>query len=142
MGARWSARSRASSSNAAAEAVRALALVHAEFWNSPKLDALTWMPTAIDPIMLAAGAEYRRAWSRRSWSSSPATCPTAACALGQQVGASYEELATIGIRVDAPITVCHGDFRADNLMFDDSVTGRDHVGILDWQIAIRGPRHR
>jgi aminoglycoside phosphotransferase (APT) family kinase protein len=38
----------------------------------------------------------------------------------------------------APQTVAHGDFRADNLMFDDTTTGRDHVGILDWQIAYRG----
>ncbi len=36
-----------------------------------------------------------------------------------------------------PITLCHGDFRADNLMFDDPSTGGEHVGILDWQIAYR-----
>ncbi len=38
----------------AAEAVRALALVHAEWWQSPKLETLTWMPRTIDPVMMSA----------------------------------------------------------------------------------------
>jgi hypothetical protein len=46
----------------AAEAVKALALVHAEWWMSPKLESLTWMPRAIDPGIISAGAEYRRVW--------------------------------------------------------------------------------
>ena len=46
----------------AAEAVKALALVHAEWWQSPKLETLTWMPRTIDPVMLSGGSEYRRVW--------------------------------------------------------------------------------
>jgi hypothetical protein len=120
----------------AAEAVRALALVHAEFWNSPRLDALTWMPRGIDPIMVSAGAEYRKAWGHFLELFS-GDLPDGSTALGDLVGANYE--AEIVRSFDsAPQTVAHGDFRADNLMFDDSCAGRDHVGILDWQIVYRG----
>jgi aminoglycoside/choline kinase family phosphotransferase len=120
----------------AAEAVRALALVHAEFWNSPKLDALTWMPSADDPINMSAGAEYRKAWGHFLELFAD-DLPGGSVALGELVGASYEAEALRSFAT-APQTVAHGDFRADNLMFDDSTAGRDHVGILDWQIAYRG----
>ena len=43
---------------------------------------------------------------------------------------------------EAPTTVCHGDFRGDNLMFDDRAHPAhpdDEVAVLDWQIAYRGP---
>lgn len=56
--------------------------------------------------------------------------------LGERIGPSWEAVQT-ALYERAPTTLCHGDFRADNLMFDDSATGREHVGILDWQIAYR-----
>ena len=39
----------------------------------------------------------------------------------------------------APTTVCHGEFRADNLMFDDRAGAAAAVAVLDWQISYRGP---
>jgi aminoglycoside/choline kinase family phosphotransferase len=35
-----------------------------------------------------------------------------------------------------PDTFCHGDYRLDNLFFDDT---RDEVVMLDWQLPTRGP---
>lgn len=120
----------------AIEAVRALALVHAEYWQSPALDALTWMPRSVDPHIISAGQQYRLAWDRFVEVFGDAM-PDGAIALGQRVGATWEEAQTAMFE-EAPTTLCHGDFRGDNLMFDDSATGREHVGILDWQIAYRG----
>jgi hypothetical protein len=119
----------------AAEAVKALALVHAEWWMSPKLESLTWMPRAIDPGIVSAGAEYRRVWNHFVELFGD-RLPDGGVALGERVGPSWEAVQT-ALYGRAPTTLCHGDFRADNLMFDDSATGREHVGILDWQIAYR-----
>ncbi len=120
----------------ASEAVRALALVHAEYWDSPKLESLTWMPKGNDPINLAAGAEYRKAWDH-FLELFAGDLPEGSVAIGQQVGSNFEAEMIRGFESE-PMTVAHGDFRADNLMFDDSMTGSEHVGILDWQIAYRG----
>ena len=119
----------------AAEAVKALALVHAEWWDSPKLESLTWMPRAIDPGIISAGAEYRRVWDHFVELLGD-RLPDGAVELGEKVGPSWEVVQT-EVYERAPTTLCHGDFRADNLMFDDAATGREHVGILDWQIASR-----
>ena len=119
----------------AAEAVKALALVHAEWWQSPKLESLTWMPRMIDPVMLGAGAEYRRVWDHFVELFGD-RIPDGAVALGERIGPSWEAVQT-AVYDSTPTTICHGDFRADNLMFDDAATGREHVGILDWQISFR-----
>jgi aminoglycoside phosphotransferase (APT) family kinase protein len=37
------------------------------------------------------------------------------------------------------VTVEHGDFRIDNLLFDDSAVPADRVAMLDWQISGSGP---
>jgi hypothetical protein len=119
----------------AAEAVRALALVHAEWWLSSKLETLIWMPRAVDPRIISAGGEYRRVWDRFVELFAD-RLPEGAVALGERVGPSWEAVYE-QFYAATPTTLCHGDFRADNLMFDDTATGREHVGILDWQIAYR-----
>ena len=44
--------------------------------------------------------------------------PAGAVELGERAQAVFEDLLRVGV-AEAPITVCHGDFRVDNLMFDD-----------------------
>ena len=41
--------------------------------------------------------------------------------------------------VEAPITICHGDFRVDNLLFDDRAEPAERVAVIDWQIAMQAP---
>jgi hypothetical protein len=123
-------------STRAAEAIRAIALVHARWWQSPELDALGWMPRAIDPGILAAGPQYRATWPAFVELLGDAM-PEGTIELGERVGASWEATQT-ALFEGAPVTLCHGDFRADNLMFDDDAEGRDHVGVIDWQIAYQG----
>jgi hypothetical protein len=118
------------------QAVRAIARVHAQFWDSPEIRAMDWMPRAIDPEVIGLGHPYRECW--------PAflallgdDLPDGAVALGERVGSTWETTAQQGFD-ESPVTMCHGDYRADNLMFDDTTDGADHVGVLDWQAAYRG----
>jgi hypothetical protein len=120
----------------AEEALRAIASIHAEWWASPVLDTLTWMPRSIDPVMLAAGTHYQHLGSVFSERAADVLSPEALDLVGP-IGATWVEMTTDGF-ARLPPTVVHGDFRADNLMFDDRTTGRDHVGVIDWQIAFRG----
>jgi aminoglycoside phosphotransferase (APT) family kinase protein len=120
----------------AAQALGAIAGLHAAWWNSPTLDTLGWMPYLDDPINLSAGEQYRLAWPRFVELFGDAL-PPGSIALGERIQVAFEDLMRIGTS-EAPTTVCHGDFRLDNLLFDDSI-GDDGVAVVDWQIAYRGP---
>lgn len=121
----------------AAQALGALAGLHAAWWQSPTLDSLDWMPRLNDPVNLSAGHQYRVAW--------PAfvdlvgsRLPDGAIGVGEKAQVAFEELLQIGVS-EAPSTVCHGDFRLDNLLYDDGAQGEDRLAVLDWQISYRGP---
>jgi hypothetical protein len=121
----------------ASQALAALGELHGAWWSSPALDSLTWMPRLDDPINLAAGEQYRQAWPvfvERAGE----LLPEGALALGERIGPVFEDLMRAGV-AEAPMTVCHGDYRVDNLLFDDHAPGMDRVAVLDWQISYRGP---
>ena len=119
----------------AAEAIRAIASVHAEWWDSPALDSLTWMPDGDSPELMSAGAEYRKVWPE-FLARFGDEMPDGSVQLGELIGPSFEANQA-AFNGSSPVTIAHGDFRADNLMFDDSSEGTEHVGVLDWQIAMR-----
>lgn len=121
----------------AVEALRALARLHGAWWESPLLRDLDWMPRLDAPLNLAAGQQYRDAWPLFVERIGDAI-PAEALALGERTQQVFEHILQIGI-AEAPLTVCHGDFRADNLMFDDRAGADDEVAVLDWQIAYQGP---
>lgn len=121
----------------AEEALRALARLHGTWWASSELDALEWMPRLDSPINLAAGQQYRDAWPLFVERIGDAI-PSEAIELGERTQVVFEDLLRDGT-ADAPLTICHGDFRGDNLMFDDRASGDDAVALLDWQISYRGP---
>lgn len=119
----------------AAEAIRAIASVHAEWWESPALDALTWMPDGYAPELMSAGAEYRKQWPEFLERLGD-EMPDGAVELGELIGPGFEAT-QMSFNDCNPVTIAHGDFRVDNLMFDDSSEGTEHVGVLDWQISMR-----
>lgn len=119
----------------ASQALRALAIVHAQWWESPALADVGWMPRAIDPGIISAGESYRQSWPRFVELFGDAL-PAGAVELGERVGPTWEATQQ-ALYERTPTTLCHGDFRSDNLMFDDTADGADRVGILDWQIAYR-----
>jgi aminoglycoside phosphotransferase (APT) family kinase protein len=95
------------------------------------------MPRLDDPINLAAGQQYRDAWPLFVERVGDAL-PPAALEVGEQVQRAFEDLMRVAI-AEAPVTICHGDFRVDNLLFDDAATGADRLAVIDWQISYRGP---
>lgn len=121
----------------ARQAVEAAALIHAEWWNSPSLDSLEWMPNLDDPINMAAGQQYRDAWPLFVERMADAL-PEGAIEAGERIKEQWEANNQRS-HDGAPRTVVHGDYRIDNLMFDDRAEGRDRVGVIDWQIAFKGP---
>jgi hypothetical protein len=121
----------------AAEALRALAPLHGAWWASPALDGLDWMPRVDDPINLAAGQQFRDAWPLCVERIGDAL-PGGALELGERVQVRFEDLMRSMID-EAPVTICHGDFRVDNLLFDDTADEAERVAVIDWQISSRGP---
>ena len=110
-----------------------LAGLHSELWESPVIDAFTWMPRFDGPINLSAGAGYRQAWEP-FLAKFGDSLPAGSVAVGERVQAAWEDLMVV-CRSSSPVTVVHGDFRIDNLLFDDDAAPDDRVAVLDWQIS-------
>ena len=121
----------------AEQALVSLAGLHRELWESPALDGFTWMPHFDDPINLSAGQSYREAWPLFVERVGP-VLPEGAVALGERIKESFEAMMHESSSA-SPKTVIHGDFRIDNLLFDDRAAPAERVGVLDWQITGRGP---
>ena len=112
-------------------AIRAIARFHADFWESPRLADLDWMPR------FAQDAEARQRAFRKAqgpflstWSKflQPTTID-----IVERLGGS---LARIRRQLSRPPrTVLHGDYRLDNLVFDESGGGPT---VIDWQAASIG----
>lgn len=117
-------------------AVHTLALLHATWWESPRLAELPWLPRMADPITLSAGGQYRQSWPR-FLDLFGELLPARGVELGERVQAQLETFFLVADQ--GPHTLFHGDFRVDNLMFDDDAHGAERVGVVDWQICSRGP---
>jgi hypothetical protein len=114
-------------------AVGELAKLHAAWWQSPRLTELAWMPVVNDPINKAGLALYPQAWTafieRFGSKLDPRLIP-----IGEKLGAEANNI--LDRFSGGPATVCHGDFRLDNLFFHDG-QGELPLTVIDWQIAIR-----
>lgn len=110
-------------------AVQQIARMHARFWSNDMLERFQWMPVH-DERMTLNFAQY---WDRFV-DAYGLRIGKDAIALGNRLRESLDwlrnEIAT------RPRTVCHGDFRADNLFFGDAHAS-DDVVIFDWQLCGR-----
>jgi hypothetical protein len=114
--------------------VKHLARAHAQWWDSPGLAGLPWVPELGGPVMVQLASVYRELW--------PAfvelrgeSLPPGSVALGERVRDSFEDLLTALSR--PPATIAHVDFRVDNLLFGDP-RGPEPVAVVDWQLASLG----
>lgn len=120
------------------EAIDGIASLHARWWAHPRLDELrAIMPRAAEPPYADVAENFR------------ACLPSALEALGAR---GHHGLVRVSRRLAGaiegllsaistpPLTLCHGDFRTDNLMFREHPDGRE-LTVIDWQVVMqaRGP---
>jgi aminoglycoside phosphotransferase (APT) family kinase protein len=111
--------------------VRTAARLHAAFWDSAALRALDWMPER-DHFFDDGFADH--------WPSFARTYELRIGRDGLRLGESIvARLAWLEERIAArPMSVIHGDLRADNLLFAPRPDGAaPDVVLLDWQLATR-----
>src|SRR3954452_19537455 len=64
--------------------IDAAAQLHATWWESPRLDELTWLRPLNNPAYMGAGDQYVQAWPR--FAEMFADAPAAALAVGERIG--------------------------------------------------------
>jgi Ser/Thr protein kinase RdoA (MazF antagonist) len=114
-------------------ALEAIAGVHARWWNAapPVTDALPETTVGLDRAERVAGA-LARVWERtRDLVPLPAAVAARLPALVEGYVPLLRHMAA------GPVTVVHGDYRLDNLVFDPHAPRRDYVTAIDWQFACR-----
>ena len=114
----------------AKRALENLAIIHAAGWNDPDLlgeeELAREDATETDLIVSVALDEFLERLGNRL---APRTVPVLEAFRGRA--------GRWGDRVDAPLTILHGDYRLDNLLF-----GADGIRAVDWQTASFGPPGR
>jgi hypothetical protein len=116
----------------AGRVVDALAAHHAEWWGSPRLEALPYIQTPAEPPYPQFHAQStKEAWTvcRQTFGDvvPPSLHPVAE--RWADIGPSMME-----DTVNYPWTFAHGDVRLDNVFFDDAGSS---LSIVDWQIGFR-----
>ncbi|MEX1022639.1 MAG: aminoglycoside phosphotransferase family protein [Dehalococcoidia bacterium] len=114
----------------AARAIEGAAALHARWWEAePGPRPHAWLPFTTVGLDRAGPVQgsFARAWSLvRDGVPQPARD-----ALDRGVEAYRDLLAEVS---RGPVTVCHGDYRLDNLFFDDAA---GNVIAFDWQFVCR-----
>jgi hypothetical protein len=111
--------------------VDGLVTLHAAWWERTELHALDWLPTAADPMYLAAVPPIYAAGLpvlERDWES---RVGSDAVALAGRIAPKFADV--MGRLADAPNTFLHTDTRLDNFFFDEG-----EPIFIDWQLAVRG----
>jgi Ecdysteroid kinase-like family len=112
--------------------VERLARLHARFYASPELEQLTWMPTLVGPMTAAIVPMFEASWEAFVEHYGPRT-PARVLDWIERFAPLVPSY--IESYADRPNTICHGDFRLDNMFF-----GRDgSFALIDWQMSMRVP---
>jgi aminoglycoside/choline kinase family phosphotransferase len=112
-------------------AIRSLARLQARWWETPELAAMAWLPPFEDPGMLVLQDVFQQCWEPYSafmGERLPQAMRPVGAALGTRIRAMMATLS------QSPVTLIHGDYRADNLFFGDDGS----LAVVDWQIVLRG----
>lgn len=118
----------------AERAVRAIARFHARWWQSPELDSLPWMDYGNGPITMGAAPLFHYAWPLFLDNGFKSLLTPAQMELGEQVRDRFEALLTdFG---GEPRTICHTDFRSENMFFGEPGSDDEFV-VIDWQLTTR-----
>jgi hypothetical protein len=115
-------------------AIAALAKHHASFWEHPRLadDELPWLPFGSDaPTPEGVQEGFATYWDAFVEFMGSDLAPEVK-AVGDWLPGAARDLLTMP--EGRAVTVAHGDYRLDNLFFDDS----RNVTAVDWQLVTRG----
>ena len=112
-------------------ALIALAALHAQFWRSPRLDSLAWMPMANADSMKIGREIYQASLPGFRHVFGHAIDP-ANEALVDRFGDNVHQL--LDRLAAMPTTIMHFDYRLDNLFFGDDST----VRMIDFQASSKG----
>ena len=108
--------------------VTELARLHASLWNSPMLSSWDWAPSWDKSASLLSD-NYQMWWNQLG-QKYPALMPDefrrTADILGPHIRSIKARLA------QNPVALVHGDYRVDNMFFEDSDSGTSLV-VFDWQ---------
>ena len=117
----------------ARQCIRQLAEFHAQWWDSPLLDRLSWMPLRNDEAGIYQEM-YADAWASLLQRAGDAM-PGQLRLLGDRLA---EEIHGIkGCLSRPPVTIVHGDYRLDNCFF--TPTGHGHsLVVMDWEFCGQG----
>ena len=117
----------------ASAAVKAIAGVHAVWWNRADSADLAWIPSIIgervafvDQLLVQILPVFKDAFAE--------FLPPGGVELYDAFAGNYLKINT-SLADRAPWTIAHLDYRVDNMLFD----GDDDVTIIDWQGIGRGP---
>ncbi len=110
-----------------------LARHQARWWQSPELDAFAWLPSV--------DCEANRGLQPMYAGALPLFLEHTAGRLSEPVRETARRLEhvilpALAAYTERPATVIHGDYRLDNLFFDEAGNG---LAVIDWQIMSRGP---
>ena len=125
----------ACTSEQAADALVTLAGIHAPLWNHPAVTESSWLRPIVGDAAEFLGAvlvdtceKFLLRFDAVLSADDQATMRGAAAAMGRWFGTGRD-----------PLTLLHGDYRLDNLMFPPDASG---VAAVDWQNATVGPPGR
>ncbi len=113
--------------------VESLAQHHAQWWNHPRLPELDWIPKGDSEINKAGLSLYPMAlpsYMERFGDALPAGIAPLAERLTRETSALLDRMSA------GPATICHGDWRLDNLFFG-AAPGAPPFTAVDWQIAVQ-----
>jgi len=118
----------------AERAIRAIAVMHAKWWGSPELDSIEWMDYGNGPVTMQAVPLFDYAWPIFLSNGFERLLSPEQIMLGEAVKNHFERL--LNDFGGDPRTICHTDFRSENMFFGEPGTDEDVV-VLDWQLTTR-----
>ncbi len=110
-------------------AIDAIGAFHAKWWKSPELAAYPWIASGIETIRQPIQMMYDAVWKNavdRFGHLFPDDIRAHIPDFGRRTMAALDQMA------EFPETLCHGDYRPDNLFFGAPGSGRELV-VCDWQ---------
>ena len=118
----------------AERAIRAVATMHAKWWESPELETLEWMDYGNGPVTMQAVPLFQFAWPMFLANGFEKFMTPEQITLGERVRDHFERL--LNDFGGTYRTICHTDFRSENMFFGEPGSD-DDVVLLDWQLTTR-----